>query len=68
MIEVRLGLRLHKLRGDRDWSLIRLAEISGVDRRTIARYERGVKHPSLDTLDALAAHLGLTLAELFTGV
>ncbi len=56
--------RLITLRGDRALSQARLAELAGVDRKTINRIENGHFSPSLDTLTRLSVVLKCRLSEL----
>ena len=46
--------RLVALRAERGFSQARLAELAGVDRKTINRIENGHFSPSLDTLTRLS--------------
>jgi len=56
--------RLVALREERGFSQSRLAELAGVDRKTINRIENGHFSPSLDTLTRLSVVLKCRLAEL----
>lgn len=56
--------RLVDLRGERGFSQARLAELAGVDRKTINRIENGHFSPSLDTLTRLSVVLKCGLIEL----
>lgn len=56
--------RLVDLRGERGFSQARLAELAGVDRKTINRIENGHFSPSLDTLTRLSVVLKCGLTEL----
>lgn len=56
--------RLCELRADRGYSQARLAELAGVDRKTINRIENGHFSPSLDTLTRLSVVLKCSLPEL----
>ena len=56
--------RLVALRAERDFSQARLAELAGVDRKTINRIENGHFSPSLDTLTRLSVVLKCRLADL----
>ena len=56
--------RLVALRAERGFSQARLAELAGVDRKTINRIENGHFSPSLDTLTRLSVVLKCRLAEL----
>lgn len=56
--------RLLALRDERGLSQARLAELAGVDRKTINRIENGHFSPSLDTLTRLSVVLKCGLADL----
>ena len=56
--------RLMALRGERGFSQARLAELAGVDRKTINRTENGHFSPSLDTLTRLSVVLKCRLSDL----
>jgi len=56
--------RLVSLRNERSFSQARLAELAGVDRKTINRIENGHFSPSLDTLTRLSVVLKCKLSDL----
>ena len=56
--------RLMVLRAEQGLSQARLAELAGVDRKTINRIENGHFSPSLDTLTRLSVVLKCRLADL----
>ena len=59
-----LADRLLILRAKHDLSQARLAELAGVDRKTINRIENGHFSPALDTLVRLSSALAVTPASL----
>jgi DNA-binding XRE family transcriptional regulator len=59
-----LADRLFELRTDAELSQARLAEIAGVDRKTINRIENGHFSPALDTIVRLSVALGITPSAL----
>jgi transcriptional regulator with XRE-family HTH domain len=59
--------RLISLRIERGLSQARLAELAGVDRKTINRIENGHFSPSLDTLTRLSVVLKCKLSDLVEG-
>ena len=59
-----LADRLFELRTDADLSQARLAEIAGVDRKTINRIENGHFSPALDTIVRLSVALGIAPSTL----
>ena len=60
----RLGTRLKKLRGDRDWSLEQLADASGVSRSMLSQIERDQANPTLAVTLRIARALGMSIGEL----
>lgn len=63
-----LGQRIRALRIEKALSQEALAEASGLDRTYVSGVERGVRNPSLESLNALASGLQVTLSELLEGV
>jgi transcriptional regulator with XRE-family HTH domain len=59
-----LADRLFELRTNADLSQARLAEIAGVDRKTINRIENGHFSPALDTIVRLSVALGIAPSAL----
>jgi putative transcriptional regulator len=59
-----LADRLFELRTNADLSQARLAEIAGVDRKTINRIENGHFSPALDTIVRLSVALGIAPSTL----
>lgn len=66
-IEARIAAALRQLREQRGLTLRRLAARSGVSASMISAIERAAKSPTVATLDALAAALGVPLADLLAG-
>jgi transcriptional regulator with XRE-family HTH domain len=61
---VALGRRVKHLRELKGWSLGGLAEAASLSKSYLAKLERGdVENPGLQTLQAIAAALGATLAD-----
>lgn len=67
-VSIRFGKRLHALRESRGLTQMQLAMNAGLDRSFISDMERGVKEPTISTLDVLAINFSLTLAEMMEGV
>ena len=63
-----LGKRVHELRAAKKWSQEEFAHISGLHRTYIGQIERGEKNISFENLSKVAAVLGVTLSELFSGL
>lgn len=60
-----IGKKLRKLREDKNMSMYRLTQITGVSGHHIKGIEEGTRQPTIETLNRLAAALGSSLAELF---
>ena len=56
---------LKRLREEKGWSQMRLAQESGVDRATINQVEGGRRSPTISTLELLATALGAEVADFF---
>jgi DNA-binding XRE family transcriptional regulator len=67
-VRVRFGRRLHELRTSKGYTQMQLAMNAGLDRSFISDIERGVKEPTISTLDMLAVVFIMTLSEMFEGV
>ena len=57
-----VGSRLRQLRQERDLSLSELARRAGVGKATLSGLENGTRNPTLETLYAVTAGLGVPLA------
>ena len=60
----RLGERVRLLRRERALTQAALARLAGVSRPYVSDIERGAAIPSMETLDAIATALGISLNEL----
>lgn len=65
---IRLGQRIRKLRKEKGWRQIDLAEQSGVHEVHISDIERGAREICLNNLVALAGGLGVSVSELVRGI
>ena len=65
---LKIGKRVRNLRLDRGWSQEELADRSGVNRSYMSRVELGKSDVSLSVLHKIARTLGISLAELLTGI
>ncbi len=65
---VRLGARIRKLRKERGWRQIDLAQHSGVHEVHISDLERGTREVGLRNLAALAKGLDVRLEDLVAGL
>ncbi|MDP2228945.1 MAG: helix-turn-helix transcriptional regulator [Moraxellaceae bacterium] len=60
-----LGQRIKSLRQQAGLKQEWVAEQIGIDAKSLSRIERGAHYPSLETLDAISASLGVTLGDFF---
>lgn len=67
-LNFRLAERLKSLRLGRGWSLLDLAESSGVSRSTLSRIENGDVSPTAETLGALSTAFEMTMSQLLAPV
>lgn len=67
-ITERFGLKVRKLRVERNLTQTRMAEEFGMDRTFLSDLECGRKSLTLPTLARLAQGFGITLSELLRGV
>lgn len=59
-----VSIRLAEVRREKGWTQTELAEASGINRVTIARYETGKQSPTLRLLEKLAEALGVSISDL----
>ena len=64
----RFGVRLRKLRKQRGWTQVEMAEILGLDRSYVAEIEEGKRNVCLMNIEVIAQGLNLTLSQLFSRV
>ncbi|MCW0214943.1 MAG: XRE family transcriptional regulator [Pseudonocardia sp.] len=62
-----VGPRVRALREERGLSLSALARLAAVGKATLSGLEAGTRNPTLDTLHAVAAALGLPLTAIVSG-
>ena len=60
-----VGKKLRKLRENKNMSMYRLTQMTGVSGHHIKGIEEGTRQPTIDTLNRLATALGSSLAEIF---
>lgn len=65
---IQFGKRVRELRLLKGFSQEDLAELSNLDRTYISSLERGRRNVGLKNVTAIAASLGVSLAQLFEGV
>lgn len=65
---LKFGKRVRLLRLDRGWTQEELAHRTGLNRSYMSEVERGKSDVSLSTLQKIAKTLGISLAELLTGI
>jgi transcriptional regulator with XRE-family HTH domain len=64
----RFGKRIRKLRKERGWTQVYLAEHTGLGSVYISQLEHGKKEPGLRTVEILAVSFGLTPSQLLRGI
>jgi transcriptional regulator with XRE-family HTH domain len=67
-IRIRFGRRLQKLRRQRRWTQVQMAERFGLDRSYLADVERGKRNISIFNLEVIANGFGVSLSKLLTKV
>jgi transcriptional regulator with XRE-family HTH domain len=63
-ITVRFGKRLRKLRKEKGWTQVQMADALGVDRSYISDMECGKKNVCLPTMEVIAIGFGTSLSTL----
>lgn len=67
-IRTRFGWRLRKLRKQRGWTQVQIAERLSLDRSYLAAAERGKRNISIVNLEIIAKGFGISLSELLSRV
>ncbi len=67
-IRIRFGRRLRKLRKQRGWTQVQMAERLGLDRSYLADVERGRRNISIVNLEVIARGFGVSLSRLLIKV
>jgi transcriptional regulator with XRE-family HTH domain len=62
---MKVGEKLKKLRDNRDMSMYRLTQLTGVSGHHIKGIEEGTRQPTIETLNKLVNALGSSLVEIF---
>jgi transcriptional regulator with XRE-family HTH domain len=65
-ITVRFGLRLRKLRKQKGWTQVQMADALGVDRSYISDMERGKKNVCLPTIEVIALGFEISISKLLS--
>ena len=63
-IRVRLGNRVRRLRRERNWTQVEMAELLGIDRSYLSEIETGKKDPSLTILKTIADGFKIPIHQL----
>ncbi len=63
-ITVRFGKRLRKLRKEKGWTQVQMADALGIDRSYICDMETGKKNVCLPTMEVFAIGFGISLSKL----
>ena len=61
----RVGLRIRTIRKQRNLTQDQLADLTGRSVDAISNLERGVSHPSFETLESLSEHLNVPVKTFF---
>jgi transcriptional regulator with XRE-family HTH domain len=67
-IQRSLGEKIRKLRAEKEFSQESFADECGLHRTYMGSVERGERNLTLKTLHTVASALGLTVAELLSGI
>lgn len=62
------GKRVRTLREQGSMSIGRFGLVVGLNKSFLIQVEHGRRNPSLDTIEKIAAGLGITVSELFEGI
>lgn len=60
-----MEVRIQEVRSEKNISLIRLSELSGIPKSTLNDYENGKTSPTLVNLEILARALNVRISDLF---
>ncbi len=60
-----LGANIRKLREAKEWTQAELSRRTGIDTKSISRYENGQSFPSAELIDRIAIAFGVKVSVLF---
>ncbi len=60
-----IGQRIREIRKANNQKLLNISQQTGLSQPFISEIERGIKVPSIETLEKICSALGITLAEFF---
>nr|DAW23802.1 MAG TPA: helix-turn-helix domain protein [Caudoviricetes sp.] len=63
--EITVGKRIRHFRNLRNWSQLKLATEAGINTAFLGHLERGLKQPTIQTLEKITNALEITLPEFF---
>lgn len=63
-----MEVRIQEVRSEKNISLIRLSELSGIPKSTLNDYENGKASPTLVNLEILARALNVRISDLFNSM
>ncbi|HWB32943.1 MAG TPA: helix-turn-helix transcriptional regulator [Acidobacteriaceae bacterium] len=63
-VTVRFGRRLRRLRKEKGWTQVQMAEELGIDRSYISDMERGKKNVCLPTMEIIAIAFDISISRL----
>lgn len=66
MDRIEIGQRIKNLREERGWAKGTLATRAGIAPSYIPTLEKGIKCPTVETLDAICFAFGITLVDFFS--
>ncbi|MGC2161075.1 MAG: helix-turn-helix transcriptional regulator [Silvibacterium sp.] len=65
-ITVRFGQRLRKLRREKGWTQVQMADALGIDRSYISDMEKGKKNVCLPTLEVMALGFDISISKMLS--
>lgn len=60
-----IGKRIKTIRKANNQKLLNISQLTGLSQPFISEIERGIKAPSIETLEKICTALGITLSEFF---
>lgn len=58
---MKIGERMKEIRKSRGWNQDQVAKLLGVTRQAISHYERGIREPNYEMVEAFADHFNVTI-------
>ena len=63
-----IGERIRIIRKANNQKLLNISQLTGLSQPFVSEIERGIKTPSIETLEKICTALGITLAEFFADI